>query len=1118
MGLNAKQKEAVEYLEGPLLVLAGPGTGKTQLLSEKVTYILKNTDTNPENILCLTFTDTGAMNMRERLKTIIGKDGMKVRIGTYHSFGSDILAEYKNYADNYDRNLDEPIDEVTQYKIIAGIQSELPGTDIMRGDKIKDIIQVIGEAKDAGLSAEDLETIAKQNIADSQVLSEAISPLLKNIVPRAFKESYENAYAPIYEILKAYENVAPISFSRDALKGARPSSPSHKNGLETRVERIINVLARDLKDAIIEAESEQKIKPLSDWKDKYFEKDARGNYRLKDRIANKKLLSVAGIMKKYQDYLSEHGMFDFDDMIQEAIRVLREDEGFRLTLQERYQFIMLDEFQDTNPSQFAIVKLITDYEKPIIMAVGDDDQAIYEFQGALSTNLSDFQSYYSAHVIPLVENYRSTQEILDFSREIINQAPDRFADKALIAHKPAPDKSQIERVEFLSSDQEYSYIAERIASLIKSGVKQSEIAIISYKTKYFMPLLPYLKAHDEIKIAYEKRDNLFEDEKIHELLTMARLVYELANEKRPTVSMMEVLSFPFFGLPMLEVVKLVGKARDEHRTIFEELLEAENPEIGRVAHFFTDLIAKAFNDPLELFMDYLIGAQPVNGYRSPFLSYYTGKGAEESAEQTSEEYAVFSLYENLASLRGKLNRHFGDKSLKLGDLISMVDDYIAAEMSLNTTSPYKDADEAVQVLSAHKAKGLEFEYVFIISADHTAWGKGKGNNNLLSLPKNLAFIRHTGTTDGEKLRVLYVALTRAKSHLIITNSLYDFKGKSPARLEYFDEHVEKTDEGVEVVASPFLPNKYVELFYQDVPESINKQKNAESLKLWLRPYVKSAPDMRSIYKERVKNLRVSPSLLTSFIDIVYAGPQEFFQRTILRVQDSVETEAQALGTLIHRAFEEVTNTGMSDEEAIQFFIDEVNRHEYPREIAEPLREKGVANLSVALKEFGNILKDGKAEVAFFKEKLSVDGVPITGIIDHLTIDEKNKTIEIYDFKTGGYHKEKWKSHATLYKYMLQLGFYKLLLNNSPLYSKYKVEKAHILFVTPDNDGEVYDKLYEFSDEDEKELIALIKAVYAQMVSLDFMDDPELMRAPNNELGLKDIKDFIELVLAKSANN
>ena len=209
MGLNAKQKQAVEYLDGPLLVLAGPGTGKTQLLSEKVAYILKNTDTNPENILCLTFTETGASNMRERLKSIIGKDGGKVNIGTYHAFGTDILLQYKNYAEDYDRKLDSAIDEVTQFKIVRDIQNSLSGRDILRGDNIKDIINVISSAKSAGLSANDLKIIAEQNIEDSKVLSKAISPLLQNIVPRAFDKSFNEAYKPIYEILSNYLEATP---------------------------------------------------------------------------------------------------------------------------------------------------------------------------------------------------------------------------------------------------------------------------------------------------------------------------------------------------------------------------------------------------------------------------------------------------------------------------------------------------------------------------------------------------------------------------------------------------------------------------------------------------------------------------------------------------------------------------------------------------------------------------------------------------------------------------------------------------------------------------------------------------------------------------------------------
>ncbi len=1082
--LNQKQKEAVEYLEGPLLVLAGPGTGKTQLLSEKVAYILKNTDTSPENILCLTFTETGASNMRERLKSIVGSDGLKVNIGTYHAFGSDILAQYKNYSDDYGRKLDAAIDEVTQFKIVKRLQNELSGKDILRGDSVKDIISVISAAKSNGLSAEDLMVIAKQNIEDSEVLSKAISPLLKEVVPRNFSASYENAYKPIYDILQKYtDEVSTIEFKSCDDEKRAAGGPM--------IERLISILAKDLKKAIIEAESEEKIKPLSKWKDTYFEKDARGNYRLCDRVANKKLLSVASIMQKYDDYLKENGLYDFDDMIQEAVRVLSTDKGFKSTLSERYQFIMLDEFQDTNPSQFAIIKELTDYEKPLIMAVGDDDQAIYEFQGALSTNLTDFQRHYDANVIPLVENYRSTQEILDFSRKVINQAPDRFADKELIAHKDAPKSSQIFRHEFLSSDMEYSFVADEIAKLIKAGVSQNEIAIISYKTKYFMPLLPFLKSHPEIKIAYEKKDNLLEDEKIHQILTIAKYVYELANDKRLTVSVLEILSYPFFKLPMLEVIKLVGKARNERKAIFDVLADSENQDIKKVAEFFANLVARSYNEPLEIFFDYLIGAVELEGYRSAFLEYYTSDG----------DFAAFALYESIASLRGKLNRHFGEKSLKLNDLVEMIDDYEDAEMALNSSSPYKEADEAVQILSAHKAKGLEFEYVFIISADHTAWGKGKGNNNMLVLPKNLIQIRHTGTTDGEKLRILYVALTRAKSTLFITNSLHDFNGKSPARLEYLEEYQDG-----ERVISPLIPSGEANLHYEDSAYVCSEK----SLKNWLAPYAKLSPDMRAIYKERIKNYRMSASSLTSFIDVVYAGPQEFFKNYLLRAPYEPETEAMAYGDLIHKTFEAVTNKGLTDEEAVEFFLAELDKKELSAEILQKLRERGPEDLLVSLKEFGNILRQGKAEVDLGVEKLVINGVPVTGKIDHILIDEENKTIKIYDFKTGGYHKEKWRSHATLYKYMLQLGFYKLLLNNSATYSKYKVEEAHILFVTPDKkDREVYDKPYEFCEDDEKELLALMKTVYGLVESLDFIDNPEIFVASDNALGIKDIKKFVD---------
>ena len=1067
ISLNAAQKEAVEYLGGPLLVLAGPGTGKTQLLSKKVEFILKNTDTNADNILCLTFTDSGAENMRERLKSVIGIDALKVKIGTYHSFGRDILAMYKNYNEDYDRRLDSAVDEVTQYKIVKEIQESLPPMDILRGDQISDMIDIISAAKSAQLTPEDLKNIALTNIADSEVISDAMQASFEKLVPYKFQASFDNCYREIHEILKDHTADKPLM---------------------PRVERIISVLAHDFEIAYKEAEESGRLKPLSDWRDRYFEKDDAGLYRLKDRVANKKLASMANVMASYESYLKENGLFDFDDMIQEAVKAISSDDGFRYTLQEKFQFIMLDEFQDTNPSQFTIVKLLTDYEKPLIMAVGDDDQAIYEFQGALSTNLTDFKKHYDAKVVKLTENYRSTQEILDFSHQVILQAPDRFDDKNLHANRPNPKESEIKRLEFLSSDAEYSYVAKKVAELVESGIEQKEIAIISEKRKYFEPLLPYLKAYPELKIAYEKRDDLFNDNKMHAIFTIARYIYEIANEKKPTVQVMEVLGYPFFHLPKLEILKLTAVAKHEHRPAFEVIAESENPEIKKTAEYFADLAFKSLTMPLISFIMEIV---------------------KEMEPEELSEYERFIFYENLAALKGAVIKHCGKETgLRLTDLIQMLDDYEDAKKPLIVKSPYRDADQAIQVMSAHKSKGLEFEYVFLISMDHSAWGKGKGNNNMLSLPKNLTFIRHTGTTDSEKIRVLYVALTRAKKGLFITNAVSDFNGKAPERVEYLQEFVDDDKK----VVSPFLPDKFVTLEYD-----FGVLKSRESgIKNWLADYIVNSPDMMSIYKTRLSGLRMSASRLTGFVDVAFGGPMKFFEQQVLNAPDEADSYVQIFGTLLHQTFEKVTKTGISDEEALNYYLAEVDKVDLEEKDKDMLRVVGSSSLTKSLEKFRDIIRSGKAEVNFGAEKLSFEDVPLSGKIDHLEIDEKNKTIEIYDYKTSKYREGDFKSHAGLYEKMLQLEFYKLLVNLSQEYRNYKVTKGHILFVTEDKeDGEVHDKEYIYNEKDELEFKELLRSVYHHMISLDFLDDPKMNWQPNPEAKIKEMKDFIKLMLAKS---
>lgn len=1132
MPLNEKQKEAVEYIEGPLLVLAGPGTGKTHLLSARVEHILKTTDTNPENILCLTFTENGASNMRTRLVSMVGTAARKLNIHTYHAFGANIIAQYKDYAENFERNLDAPIDEVMQYKIVKEIQEDLSALDILKSGATADIVSTISSAKSARLSGEDLIKIADENEKLSEELNREISPILEVAKRGArYNEAIEATYLPILEILAKHLS---------------------KKTIVKDIEPVANILARDLK-RIIETE-EAKGRPmmteLGRWKRATFEKDDEGKYRLKDRVANKKLRSLGKIMKLYDERLKEGGLFDFADMIEQAIAALKKDRGFRLTCQEKYQYILLDEFQDTNPSQFEIIKLLTDYEKPNVMAVGDDDQAIFEFQGADASNLLTFKEHYNAKVVNLEVNYRSNQEILDLSRVIANQIEDSFAKKQGVKKNLTAFKgegAEISRHEFLTSDGEYSFVAKEIEKLIDSGVPQKEIAIIAPKHKYIAPILPFLKEGGKINVAYEKKDNLFEDPRLAEILTLARFVYDLSLGKNISSRLLEILSFPFWDIPPEEAIACIFEAKQAHKAGIEYLTKSEQPKLKKLGQFIAKLAMSSFDTPLELMLDYMVGTVPVAlpgeisetadeaevskegallrnfvEFRSPFVEFY----AKEQGD-----YETFELYENLAVLKEAMLAHTKAKTPRLKDLVTLLDDYKLAGASLMNTSPYRDSEDAVQIVTAHKSKGLEYEYVFLVATDNLSWGKAKGNNNMLVLPKNVVQIRHTGATEDERLRLFFVAMTRAKKVLVMTNSLKNFSGKSPARLDYLEEYESEGD-----VISPHIPVKgrkippegmfpeyirqdtgyKVKLHYEDMTEV---RREIDLRKSWRAAYLKLKPELSPILVKRMEDYKLSASDLTTFIDIAFGGPMEFYATRVLKTPQEPPTEATVFGTLMHEVFEKITNSGISDEEARELYRKEAEEADLTEKETKNLLEKGETALRISLETFGETLRaqNSRGEVDLRKEYIEVEGVPVVGKLDHIEVDDEKKTIEIFDFKTGKYHKEKWGSVNVLYKYSLQLLFYKLLVEGSTKYKKYKVTRGHILFVTPDEEGKVYDKVFEYGDAEaeEKELRKIIKAVYKQATSLEFLDIPELRVEADKKRDVKEIKEFVKVLVEKS---
>ena len=276
--LNDAQRAAVDHIDGPLLVIAGPGTGKTQLLSVRVANILKQTDANPENILCLTFTETGASNMRHRLADFIGPEAYKVQIQTYHAFGSYVLQEHRP-------DLNSAIDDLERFTLIRQIQASMGPTDILRPDYFTPhIISAISNLKSAALTPDDLRKIVNRNEIDNALIYSAISEDLQATKGLRYPKSTQ-VYGRILEALKTFID--------------RPDAKEYVLG---KVESVARIYYRELAEALLAEEQSEKpsSKLPGKWREKFFKKNKANEYVFGDDIANKKLLSLANIMEQYK--------------------------------------------------------------------------------------------------------------------------------------------------------------------------------------------------------------------------------------------------------------------------------------------------------------------------------------------------------------------------------------------------------------------------------------------------------------------------------------------------------------------------------------------------------------------------------------------------------------------------------------------------------------------------------------------------------------------------------------------------------------------------------------------------------------------------------------------------
>jgi DNA helicase II / ATP-dependent DNA helicase PcrA len=1093
--LNAAQQKAADHIYGPLLVLAGPGTGKTQLLSTRIATILKKTDANPQNILCLTFTENAAQNMRTRLSSIIGPDAYDVHIATYHGFGSDIIRNYPQYFETIDlttgkdTRLERSIDALQRIEILTAIIGKLPYSSPLIGARhyVKSVAQTITELKRYEYTPEKLEAIARENIRQIRKISPIITDLFREV--KRFPSSADASIGLFRPLL-------------DHLSGTRGLAQEAGDALERALE---------------EATTLHSSKPLTAWKGDWLYKTSTNEFQLTDIAQQYKLQALAAIYRLYQEELSAQQLYDFEDMILRVIDALKTNDELRYNLQEKYQFILLDEFQDTNASQFSLVRQLADNpvneNQPNIFAVGDDDQAIYAFQGARVSNMLLFKNTFDAvTTLSLTENYRSHPDILHVAHQLAEQIETRLhteisgISKTLQASSTTlPKNAQIERHEFSGEANELSWVAAKIKDLVRSGVAPHEIAVLAPKHAILESIVPFL-AHQHVPIAYEKRENILDTPLVRALHLMVALIAacEAGDGEKMNELFPQVLSLDFYQIPVQALWQINWRLKRDDETSWAEFA-LEDEVLAPHVLFYLGLGLRAEQEPLEYVLDYITGttSYPLDEttvYTSPLRAYYF-------ADNKTDVVGYFEALANMSTIREHLRawQTGAETLLHTKDFLRFVDAYEQAEETLINSHPVALADDSVQLMTVFKAKGLEFEHVFLLSTHDDVWGKGaKANSNKVSLPANLKHVRHAGGNEDELRRILFVAITRAKQGLYLTSYTHKDNGKTTEPIKYFKE----IEQGSDRLVSILPPEKQ-----QVQRTTFTKAETMQAIDLlWNSRHLHLDATLQGLLKERLTAYRLSPTHLNKFIDTEYAGPQQFLLDILLRFPAAPGEDGE-YGNAIHYALEHHQNRLTKGEPATvakvlgDFDRNLASRYIMPDRMAH-FRDRGHHALKTYLSNREAMFAlPAQPEVPFYNEGVVLGDAILSGKIDRLEVDAKSKLLHVVDYKTGKPYK-RWEKELKLLKYKQQLYFYKILLEGSHTWQSYKVASARLEFVEPDEEGNIVPGLeITFSDEEENEMKELLQVIWKHVMELDFPDISGY--SPN----YKGAEDFIAQLLA-----
>ena len=963
--LNEQQKLAVDTIEGPVMVIAGPGTGKTQILSARIGKILLETDALPQNILCLTYTDAGVVAMRKRLLSFIGPDAYKVNLYTFHAFCNDVIQENLSL---FEKTSLDPVSDLEKIELYKQLIDAFPKNHPLkryRGDVYFEI----------------------------------------NNLQSLFSTMKREGWTPAFINSKIDEYV---------------------KSLPTRDEFIYKRAYKQFKAGDIK-------------QDKINEE--------KERM--KKLCAAVNEFDKFQQLMRNRNRYDFNDMINWVIKAFEEDKNLLARYQEQFLYILVDEYQDTSGTQNRLVELLISYwDKPNVFVVGDDDQSIYRFQGANVENMLAFANGYKDDLLKLVlvNNYRSTQPILNVSKTLIDKNEERLVKKIQGLNKELlSSNKKINHLNHLPLIKEYEMqrqemidIAIQVQRLLLQGIQPGRIGIIYRENKYGEELMEYFKLRG-IPVYSKRSLNILCIPLAQKIITLLRY---LSSEHDISFSgdemLFEILHFDWFQIPPIEIAKLsievANKQFSNDKTSIRRLLYEKSNQPPR------DLFSQSIHPNLKrasAVIEKLISDVPNVTLQTLFEHIIREAGVLNQIMQSTEKIWLMQVLTGLFDfIREETQRN---PMLSLKELIGIIDLMEKEGLSLPLIQ-VRGSDKGVNLLTAHGAKGLEFEYVFFAGCNATTWEKKRKPFGGYKLPDNIfssASISNEGESE-ELRRLFYVALTRAEQHLFISYSCFKNDGRE----------IEPSMFIAEILEQHALP---VEKVFVDADVLTDFQ--------LLNLQTEHAPEIEKVEEEFVARILEKFVMNVTALNNYLKCPLEFYFKNLIRIP-SPKNEATEFGSAVHHALECLfrkmqnnKNIFPSKEEFIADFKWYMHRHResFTKEQFDRRLEYGE---EVLLNYYDKYINSWNKIVTTEKQikNVIVNGVPLKGKLDKLEFD--GRSVNVVDYKTGDPEKSKDKLLAPNADipnggdYWRQAVFYKILVDNFDT-KQWNVVSTEFDFVEPD---------------------------------------------------------------------